>query len=394
MAKKKRNNKGKKKAKQHGRGSKDAQRSTAVNEQIGSLLYQRLPQEIRDDIWCQLFSSTRFTFGDRPTGRIKPAPNGLAMLRTCRRAWHEIGDSWLRYVLFCFDDTNTMLDKLTRLPIDTLSKLRHMRIRGDTLMLNYPEDDVYYRLVSVFKLLPGLCLDQLTVLSGRGHQVSYDTLGGLIKDGNGWKTLRYICFSSAVLGYPSDWDDLPRYWRKPQPSDWQAVMEARDGVESNPSVTVYRAKTPGHYGSILDPSTRVKFEQKPHRDHNLERPQDFPADVELMNGDEKNKELMVVVKRGSGVRYIEEEDSPMLETDIRYDTDGKSWKQIRKKYIFRWSDSKDDDWKFSDDESESDQSESDESESDEYESNDAVEEDAYQDVDEYTWTPLHFNPNP
>ncbi|KAK4130481.1 hypothetical protein BT67DRAFT_445719 [Trichocladium antarcticum] len=175
--------------------SKDPERSAQVNPQTGSLLFQKLPQEIRDHIWAQLFYSTRFTCGERPTGRIstvpiKPAPNGLALLRTCRRAQLEIGDSWLRHVLFCFEDIEAMLDKLSALSVDVLSKLRYMRVRGDTLMLSYPDDDVFYRLVSALKLLPGLQLDQLTVLGGHGIQVCYDSLGSLIKDGNGWKTLR------------------------------------------------------------------------------------------------------------------------------------------------------------------------------------------------------------
>ncbi|RYP48550.1 hypothetical protein DL768_005589 [Monosporascus sp. mg162] len=384
MAKK--NKKGKKKPKQQ--DGKDPEQSAKVNPQTGSLLFQRLPQEIRDHIWTQLFYSTRFTFGERPTGRIgrvkiKPAPNGLALLRTCRRAQLEIGDSWLRHVLFCFENIEAMLDKLSALSVDTLSKLRHMRVSGDTLMLSYPDDDVFYRLVSALKLLPGLQLDQLTVLGGRGIQVNYGTLGGLIKDGNGWKTLRYICYSSAMLGFPSEhnishpmanWEAQPEYWRKPQPKHWQTVMEGRDGVASNPSVTVYRAKEPALYGSIVDPSRRVKFEQKPHHGQDL-RADMFPADPELMAGDEQKKELMVIVKRGSGVNYEEKRDSPFIESDIRRDLPEMTWKQIRALCIDNPFDDEDEEerWPPGDEE------------------DDPAEADVYKDVDEYIWTPLHFN---
>ncbi|KAK4175042.1 hypothetical protein QBC36DRAFT_291859 [Triangularia setosa] len=77
MAKK--NKKGKKKPKQQDR--KDLEWSAKANPQTGSLFFQKLPQEIRDHIWTQLFYPTRFTFGERPTSRIrsvkiKPAPNG------------------------------------------------------------------------------------------------------------------------------------------------------------------------------------------------------------------------------------------------------------------------------------------------------------------------------
>lgn len=384
MAKK--HKKGKKKPKPQ--GSKDPGQTTKVDPQTKSLLFQRLPQKIRDHIWTQLFYSTRFTFGERTTGRIgrvkiKPAPNGLALLRTCRRVQLEIGESWLRRVLFCFEDIEAMLDKLSALPVETLSKLRHMRVSGDTLMLSYPDDDVYYRLASTLKLLPGLQLDQLTVLGGRGLQVNYDTLGGLIKDGNGWKTLRYICFSSAMLGFPSehnishptvDWGAQPRYWRKPQPKHWQTVIEGRDGVTSNPSVAVYRAKEPALYGSIVDPSRRVTFEQKPYHGQDL-RADVFPADPELMTGDEQKKELMVIVKRGSGVNYEEKKDSPFIESDIRRDLPDMTWKQIRALCIDNPFDNEDEEegWPPCDEE------------------DDPTEADIYKDVDEYIWTPLHYN---
>lgn len=371
------------------RDGNDPEQSAKVNPQTGSLLFQRLPQEIRDHICTQLFYSTRFTVGERPTGRIgvvkiKPAPNGLALLRTCRRAQLEIGDSWLRYVLFCFEDTKTMLDKLSALSVDTLSKLRHMRVSGDTLMLSYFDADVFYRLVSALKLLPGLQLDQLTVLGGHGIQVSYDTLGGLVKDGNGWETLRYICYSSAMLGFQSEqhiiihpmasWTAQSEYWRKPQPKHWQTVIEGRDGVTSGPSVTVYRAKEPGLYGSILDPSRRVKFEQKPHLGQDL-RADVFPADPQLMTGDEQKKELMVIVKRGSGVNYEEKKDSPFIESDIRRDLPEMTWKQIRALCIDNRVDdeSSKEGWPPGDEE------------------DDPAEADVYKDVDEYIWTPLHFN---
>jgi hypothetical protein len=159
-----------------------------MNLQSQSLLFQ-LPQEIRDHIYYQLFVSTRFSFGRHERGgavpgfTVKPAPNGLALLRACRRAQLEIGDSWLRHVLFCFEDPKSMLDKLSPLPTRTLSMLRRMRTSGDRLMLTLPDDPddtkVLYRLVAVLKLLPGLRLDQLTVLGKSWHHVNYDTLGGL-----------------------------------------------------------------------------------------------------------------------------------------------------------------------------------------------------------------------
>jgi hypothetical protein len=68
--------------------------------------------------------------------------------------------------LFSFETPEDMLDKLSPLPSATLSKIRHVRTGGRPLMLLPIEDDdeVYYRLVWVLKLLPALRLDKLTVL--------------------------------------------------------------------------------------------------------------------------------------------------------------------------------------------------------------------------------------
>ncbi|KAK4141228.1 uncharacterized protein C8A04DRAFT_39262 [Dichotomopilus funicola] len=369
----------------------DPQQNAKLNPQTESSLFHRLPQEIRDCIWTQLFSSTRFTFGKTPASRIgrvniKPAPNGLALLSTCRRAYLEIGDSWLRHVLFCFETIETMLDKLSALSVDTLSKLRYMRVRGDTLLLNYPEDEGYYPLVCVLKLLPGLQLDQLTILGGFVDHISYGSLNRLIKDGNGWKTLRYISYSSAMLGFRSAehllgfWEYQTNYWRKPQPAQWQKIMESRDGAASNPSVTVYRAKEPAQCGSILDPSRRAKFEQKAPLSPNLPE-HVFLEDRELLAGDEQKKELMVVVRRGHDVEYEEMESSPLIESDIRRDLPGMEWKQIRARHIDNPIDGEDEGgdkdkaWPFNDRE------------------NEPAKADVYRDVDDYVWALGPWDPD-
>ncbi|KAK4237013.1 hypothetical protein C8A03DRAFT_35052 [Achaetomium macrosporum] len=303
----------------------------------------------------QLFSSTRFSFGKRHTRdlrivRIKPGPNGLALLRACRRTNLEIGDSWLRHVLFCFEHPVDMLDKLSALPADILSRIRHVRVGSADLVFTAPGDagvdpvhpllSLYpvYPLASALKLLPGLRLDQLTVLGhprdscdGDGMRY-YDRLNGLIEHGNGWKTLRYICHTSALLGFKVQlhpWESSPEFCRDPQPKHWQAVMQGRDGIGSSASVTVYRAQEPAVYGSILDPSKRVSFEQKPHEGEDLPPGVLRPEDPELRTGDEQKKEIMVIVKRGSGVDYEEKKDSPFLKDDIRRDFPGMTWRQLQ-----------------------------------------------------------------
>lgn len=84
---------------------------------------------------------------------------------------------------------------------------------------------------------------------------------------------------------------------------------------------------------------------------------------------------MVIVKRGSGVNYEEKKDSPFIESDIRRDLPEMTWKQIRALCI---------DNQFGDEDEEGGWPPSDEED-------DPVEADVYKDVDEYIWTPLHFN---
>ncbi|KAK3371892.1 hypothetical protein B0H63DRAFT_401559 [Podospora didyma] len=313
------------------------EQSDKVHLQAGSLFFQRLPQEIRDHIWTWVFCSTRFTFRaplyDRcpfSESNFQPPTDRLALLRTCRRARLEIGDSWLRHVQFCFRNIAAMLDNLSALPVATLSKLRQMRVSGDVLMINPSFNPNPLCLDSALKLLPGLQLDQLTVLSGHENRRHYDGLSRLIKHSNGWKTLRYISFSSAARLKVFDMSRIPNFTSSPppevnmmpQPKHWQAVMEGRDGVSSNPSVTVCRAKErPARYGpAILGPSRGVKSDQNPYLANEDSRPDLFPVDApQLMTGDEQMKELMVIVKRGSGVDYEGKKDSPLIEDHtLRY----------------------------------------------------------------------------
>jgi hypothetical protein len=312
-----------------------------VDGQRESLLFQRVPQEIRNQIYTQLFSSTRFTFGSRWTNcttriNVKPAPHGLALLRTCRRARLEIADSWLQHVLVSFEDPYTMLDKLSALPIGTLSKIRHMRVSGEGFLYTVREEEEVYSLADALRVFPGLCLDQLTVIGIADDVASYNTLSHLVSRGVGWKTLRFLSPTSAMLGFPAGWcipsslDDFLRdweSWRVSQPENWQGALEARDGRDSHPSVIIYRAKEPGHCGLILQPSECVKFSQKPVQELPGSHPNFVPKDPDVTSEGEKDKELLAVVKRGAGADCQKREDTHFDKKDLRRGARGK-WFEI------------------------------------------------------------------
>lgn len=347
-----------------------------ADPQTGSRLFL-LPQELRDAIYEHLFTSTRFTHGERYVTRlaclrITPAPNGLALLRTCRRARAEIADSWLGMVLFSFEDPQTMLDKLTSIPRMVLGKVRRVRITGDTLMLSYGDQDVYYRLTSALALLTGLRLDTLTVLGPRGAEVSYDTLDGLIADSRGWRELRYVCHTSEVLSFkrmPLSFGD--EYRRRPQPSHWRGVLERRDGKDSGTAVEIYRSTVPDSPGSVLRAETRVAFTQEPK---SAAESEDFglEEDLALTADGERLKEVLVVAKRGDGADIEQREDS-FVDYDIRWHFSGKTWAEIRAECIDRFG-AEDEDWSSDDDD----------------DGGEPVEADIYGHVDEVAWPPLHY----
>lgn len=351
----------------------------AADPQTGSRLFL-LPQELRDVIYAHLFASTRLSHGERYVTRlaclrIRPAPNGLALLRTCRRARAEIADSWLGMVLFSFEDPETMLDKLTAIPREVLGKVRRVRVTGDTLMLSYGDQDVYYRLTSALALLTGLRLDTLTVLGPRMAQVSYDTLDGLISDSRGWRELQYVCYTSEVLSFkrmPLSFGD--EYRRKPQPSHWQGVLERRDGKGSGAVVEIYRSTLPDSPGSVLRPETRAPFTQEAPRDAAAREDFGLEEDAALMADGERDKEVLVVARRGDEVDYGQGEDS-FVDYDIRWHFPGKTWAEIRAECIDRFG-VEGEDWSSDDDYDDG--------------GGEPVEADVYWDVDEVAWPPLHY----
>ncbi|EXK75969.1 hypothetical protein FOQG_19270 [Fusarium oxysporum f. sp. raphani 54005] len=356
-----------------------------ADPQKKSRLFQHFPQELRDKIYSHIFLSIRLTYGQRAVDRIdrmKIKPQSIVViLQTCRRTNQEIGKTWIGQVSFSFENPETMLDVLTALPAGTLSKLRHLRVPGNTLMLSYEDDDVYYRLASTLRLLPCLRLDTLTVLGTPPIEVSYDTLNGLISESCGWKELRYISHSSEVLGFArlgllhsDDEAEKYTYWRKPQPAHWQSVLEGRDGVLSRPSIAIYRSTVSGRPGSAMNAKTGERFQQKiPEHIGTLEA-FGITEDAGLVADGERDKEMIFIIKRGAGVDYEQKIDSPFIESDIRRDMPGNSWKEIRYECIDHIV-ANDDDLLLGYNE-----------EDDEF-----AEIDPYEDVNYYVWPPLyHF----
>jgi len=341
------NNKKKKKSKSQKNKPKHRPQQRNMDPQSSSPLFC-LPRELRDHVYTTLFSSTRLTFGKRTlsrieTQRMKPAANSLAILRSCRRVYEEAKDLWLGNVLFNFEHTEDLMDKLSALPGKTLFAIRHVRTGGRPIMMMPPgdDDDVYYRVPYVLKLLPGLRLDSLTVLGDTSPEVAYQTIEFFINYGHGWKELRFITHSSELLAFKVVNDILgpPLYQREPQPRAWNEAILRRDGRDSGASVMVYRS-TRLDSGSVLKPSTRQPFNQNVTSPEAL---QNFAkkADQELLSDGEKGKGLLIVVKRGRDADISNVGKIQLNGFDLREWTNGMPWAQIRKEcidYLLRTSD--------------------------------------------------------
>ncbi|KAJ7807620.1 hypothetical protein B0H14DRAFT_2609520 [Mycena olivaceomarginata] len=267
----------------------------------------QLPPEIRVEVYSHLFSSTRVTWAKNIHSNkiITPAPNALALLRTCRRVHVEIGTTWLHQVLFCFGGPRAMLDKLTTIPAATRALIRHARVFGDPVDVYWNHRKVSFRTSQVLKLLPELALDRLTILGSQNPPFGYDTLNMLVRHGAGWKELYYLAPHSFLLSYEHYPQDHPRYLRMPQPGCWQRVIEERDGTTSGASVVIYLATSRHPCSVLLQPATGP-----------------------LRADPARRKEVLVAVTRGRGVDYAEKEDSPYLEEDMREWIGGKTWSEM------------------------------------------------------------------
>lgn len=224
-----------------------------------------------------------------------------------------------------------MTRKLSALPTATLSKIRHLRVREENVYLDFDIQTYIADVAHLLKLLPGLQLDTLAVLASPDCEpsVHYRALNALIHYSDGWKELRFIYRCSTLFGYSHDYDIYAsasyneQSQRKPQPTHWMSVMRHRDGIDSHPSVTIYRSTIPDTVGSVMDVKTRVLFEQQQPLEET--EAENFAAEeyAPIMSDGEKEKELMVVVKRGKGVDYREKQESPYLpDYDLRQASDG------------------------------------------------------------------------
>ncbi|KAF4439324.1 hypothetical protein FALBO_17371 [Fusarium albosuccineum] len=124
----------------------------------------------------------------------------------------------------------------------------------------------------------------------------------------------------------------------------------------------------------MNANTRERFEQRTPEHLATREAFGITEDAGLVADGERDKEIMFIIKRGTGVDYEQKNDSRFIESDIRRDMPGKSWKEIRYECIDSIFADNDDSLLLSYDEDDEG----------------TAEIDAYDDVVEYMWPPLRF----
>jgi hypothetical protein len=266
-------------------------------------LLLRLPRELRNEIYRELFSSTRLGFGAYYTQEdgwrvLHPRPYSLALLRSCHQIHDEIGLSWLSQVLFSFECPKAMMDKLWPLPSDKLGRIRFLRVRESEVRATHKTTGLCLcpELIWLLNNLQTLRLESLTVLDDRLAGAGFWTVSDLIGAGSEWKELRYISsYFNLLQPRPRLLAGMVQTPQMPQPSVWREIVADRDGSESGSSVTIYRANT-AERGGMFDPLKRQVHEEV-LKSEDLRYSRQFKR-RSMSRTREFNKETLVVVKRG------------------------------------------------------------------------------------------------
>ncbi|KAL8974226.1 MAG: hypothetical protein Q9197_001539 [Variospora fuerteventurae] len=211
-------------------------------------LFRRFPIELRHRIYTAHFSTLTQTYP-----AIRPPP----ILLASRQLHDEALPSYWRTNHFAFPGTKHLVDFLTSIPDSTLRSLRHVSVCAYPFPV-YPVDApggyITYLFDRVLSLFPGLQLSRLWVgdpyavaLEPWGHDVAY-AMVEMLSRGDAWRELVYVVEHDRFMkSCPLTSIDLATNvrtveWspRDPQPSTWDAMIKARDGVDSGAGVEMCR----------------------------------------------------------------------------------------------------------------------------------------------------------
>ncbi|KAK3390649.1 hypothetical protein B0H63DRAFT_539054 [Podospora didyma] len=284
-----------------------------LSPQDQSTLYH-FPQEIRDEIYSQLFQSMSLLWKDhfadhQRLASVESVPNALALLRTCRRIHVEIGKRWLGMVL-------------AHIPRVTLTKIRQLHVIGDHGLLTpqrlcvsrgdngEQQQPCVYSVSAALSMLPGLCVDRLTVIAGNRINKKFDhgslpelrywAVDQFANSGYGWKELHYYSPDPKMLGYRITNNTYAPVYRAAQPRDWAMAMCTREHQElaptnpapaDKPSVKIFFCDEGGE-----PPYEYGQFAKKKWWDRTA-------PGTALMADKYSEKQILIVIKRGANADY-------------------------------------------------------------------------------------------
>ncbi|KAL7919453.1 hypothetical protein ACQKWADRAFT_301456 [Trichoderma austrokoningii] len=234
-----------------------------------------------------------------------------------------------------------MFRQLSRVPSETRSLIRHVRIASDALqvpLLCHREKFVIKRF---FYLLLEMSLDTLTVFGPAIPSWAHDDLELFIQHGRGWKELRYITHTSVFVDIESsDSGNTITLRREPQPAGWQRDLEKRDGPSSGASVTMYKSMDAKDPLSVLCSTQRTELSYPPAPATSVDW-LDANAISQSLDLEEGQRGISIVVKRGKnsvweGVPRTENRfpslDFPWVDTKDRRSIAHKDMKRLYRTY--------------------------------------------------------------
>ena len=292
------------------------------DNQNDSLLLSKVPIEIRKMIFEQFFRSITMRHGLGTTSTTY-----TALLHS--EASHLLALN----ISLHFRSTETMLDCLTILPSDTIKSLRHIRVRA----FPFPINRTTYQMAHTLPMFLGLQLDLFEVEDcyhdpGENdpwsHCGTYFDVGSLIFN-DGWKELHYISPTTEFM--TGAFDEHQR--RVAQPSGWREDLLNRDGGDSGATVEMFVANEPGVTRMAENPSSRTAYSAIPgHLSHERHQPNvisgpNFVMVEPASEEDIDRREVLVVVKRGKGVKYVQ--DGSRFYKKLQEVFRGKTWQEVK-----------------------------------------------------------------
>lgn len=256
-------------------------------------------------------SGRKLMHGSRYTSRREyydfvPAPHGIALLFSCRKACLEIGKVWLTQVTFCFEGPGAMVRKFTNLSQETRSTIRHVRIVGHEPRSDIDPIGTIHEFWQFFRLLENMKLDTLEILGPILPCTPYEDCELFTKYSRGWKQLHYV--TNAATFIRINRPERLELLREEQPAGWQLALNKRDGSGSGVSVTMHKSADPHNPLAVLCAAMRTDFSYYPLLDQDVDW-FDEAKTAQILGFHEGDGGILIVVKQGSLPDYQAMRDS-------------------------------------------------------------------------------------